>query len=47
MHSDTDDCVAIDVDVPDALLAEIDAYAATHGYASPDAVVSEALDRIE
>ena len=47
MTSDTDDYVAVDVEVPPALLAAIDEYAATHGYASPDAVVREALERSE
>jgi len=45
MHSESDDSVAIEVDLPAALLAEMDAYAATRGYSSPDGVVREALDR--
>lgn len=45
MRSETDDSVAVEVDLPAALLAEMDAYAATRGYSSPDGVVREALDR--
>jgi len=47
MHSDTEPVVAVEVELPDPLLEELDAYAARRGYASPDAAVREALDRLE
>ncbi len=47
MHSDTEQCVAVEVDLPAPLLAELDAYAATRGYANLDAVVSEAIENLE
>jgi len=45
MCSDSDDAASIEVDLPAALLAEMDAFAATRGYSSPDGVVREALER--
>jgi metal-responsive CopG/Arc/MetJ family transcriptional regulator len=47
MDSEADDCVPVEVELPDDLLAEMDVYAARHGYASLDAVVSEALAHSE
>jgi metal-responsive CopG/Arc/MetJ family transcriptional regulator len=47
MNTEAEDRVPVEVEVPDALLAELDAYAAKHGYRSLDAVVSEALARSE
>ncbi len=47
MNPEIDASVAVEVDLPAPLLADIDAYAARHGYANPDAVVREALDRLE
>jgi len=47
MHSETEPEVAVEVDLPSSLLEDIDAYAARRGYASPDAVVREALDGLE
>jgi len=47
MYSETDPLVAVEVDLPPSLLDELDAYAARRGYASPDAVVCEAIDRLE
>jgi metal-responsive CopG/Arc/MetJ family transcriptional regulator len=47
MHSETDPVVAVKVDLPPSLLEELDAYAARRGYASPDSVVCEAIDRLE
>jgi metal-responsive CopG/Arc/MetJ family transcriptional regulator len=47
MHSETDSSGAVEVELPAALLAEVDAYAAVHGYTSRDSVVREALDRLE
>jgi hypothetical protein len=44
MHTD-DGHVAVDVEIPTGLLAEMDAYGAARGYATPDAVVRRALDR--
>lgn len=37
----------IEVRLPKELLEEIDAFAARRGYASPDAVVREALERTD
>lgn len=45
MCSHTEEVVSVEVDLPGALLAEMDAYAATRGYSSPDGVVREALER--
>jgi hypothetical protein len=44
MHTN-DEHVAVDVEIPGRLLAEMDAYGARRGYATPDAVVRRALDR--
>ncbi|MFT4923733.1 MAG: hypothetical protein ACI8XM_002964 [Haloarculaceae archaeon] len=42
-----DDLVTVDVRMPSALLDDIDAYALAEGHETPDAVVREALDRLE
>ncbi len=47
MCSDTEDAVSVEIRLPATLLDEMDAYAATRGYSSPDGVVREALDRLE
>jgi metal-responsive CopG/Arc/MetJ family transcriptional regulator len=47
MNTEAEDRIPVEVEVSDALLAEMDAYAAKHGYESLDAVVSEALERSE
>jgi len=46
MHSDTANTVPVEVEFSADLLADIDAYATTHGYTDPDAVVREAIDRL-
>lgn len=40
-----DEFVAVDVELPQELLAEIDRLAVLHGYETPSAVVQEALEQ--
>jgi len=46
MTEDPDDVVAVDVDLPVALFADLDAYAVAHDTTYDDAV-SDALDRLD
>ncbi|SDJ34267.1 hypothetical protein SAMN05216226_102216 [Halovenus aranensis] len=45
VSDDDDELVAVEVELPRELLAEIDELAVLEGYETPSAVVQEALDR--
>lgn len=45
MDNTNDPLQAVEVELPAALLSEIDEYAVRNGYENPSAVVREALER--